>query len=267
MNGQSKYFENMLHFNLMLVNSIGRGFAYNRLPATPHIPQTVADQTNPLRAFFNARKQGRGIWKWEHYFDIYDRHFRRFRGREGHVLEIGVYSGGSLDMWADYFGPGARVYGVDIAPACKSYENATTKIFIGDQADRKFWSGFREKVPALDIVIDDGGHHPEQQIATFEELLPHLRPGGIFLCEDVHGAFNPFASYMHGVAHKLNDFEQVRNNTEDMDRRIVCPATPFQAAVGSVHFYPFVTVVERNATPVAELIAPKHGTQWQPHLK
>jgi hypothetical protein len=38
--------------------------------------------SNPLREFFDSRKQGPGIWKWNHYFDIYDRHFRRFRGQE-----------------------------------------------------------------------------------------------------------------------------------------------------------------------------------------
>src|SRR5438067_13766465 len=53
---------------------------------------------NPLRQFFDARSEGRGIWKWLHYFDIYDRHFSRFRGEAVHVLEIGVYSGGSLEM-------------------------------------------------------------------------------------------------------------------------------------------------------------------------
>ena len=53
------------------------------------------------------------------------------------------------------------------------------KVFIGDQADRKFWSQFRREVPILDLVIDDGGHEPEQQIVSLEELLPHLRPGGV----------------------------------------------------------------------------------------
>src|SRR4051812_44526614 len=57
-----------------------------------------ASMPNPLRAFFDARREGPGIWKWTHYFDIYHRHFARFVGREVHVLEIGIYSGGSLEM-------------------------------------------------------------------------------------------------------------------------------------------------------------------------
>jgi hypothetical protein len=52
----------------------------------------------------------------------------------------------------------------------------------------------------LDIVIDDGGHKYEQQVVNLEELLPHLRPNGVYLCEDVFSAFNLFASYVGGLA-------------------------------------------------------------------
>jgi hypothetical protein len=224
---------------------------------------TPQPRSNSLREFFDRNTQGPGIWKWNHYFDIYDRHFRQFRGQEVHVLEIGVYSGGSLNMWHDYFGPKAIIYGVDIEPNCRVYENDGIKIFIGDQADRSFWCGFRQIVPTLDIVIDDGGHQPEQQIVSVEELLPFLRPGGVYVCEDVHGAYNQFASYVHGLGHKLNDSSQY-GGSDDNDRRLFCGCTPFQSAVGSIHLYPFVTVLERNVVPVAELICPKHGTQWQP---
>jgi hypothetical protein len=222
---------------------------------------------NPLREFFNNRKEGSGIWKWNHYFDIYDRHFCKFRGQEVHVLEIGVYSGGSLEMWRDYFGSKAHIYGVDIEPACRAYETDSVEIVIGDQGDRQFWREFRRKVPVLDIVIDDGGHQPEQQIVSVEELLPFLRPGGVYLCEDVTGEFNQFASYIHGLGHRLNDYSLYREFPDDNSRRLVCGSTPFQCSVGSIHLYPFVTVLERNPFEVAELVAPKHGTEWQPYLK
>jgi hypothetical protein len=235
-------------------------------------PSTAADaisqgHPNPLQKFIEERRQGAGIWKWNHYSDIYDRHFRHFRGKETHVLEIGVYSGGSLEMWREYFGPLATIYGVDIQPDCRVYETDRTKIFIGDQADRSFWREFRQKVPVLDIVIDDGGHAPEQQIVTLEELLPFLRPGGVYLCEDVHWAYNQFASYVNGLSHRLNDFSQIKWSPDDDERRGVCTSTPFQSAVGSIHLYPFVTVIERNTGPVTEFRAPKRGTQWQPFLK
>ena len=135
------------------------GYRSNRSWPALNTAQEISDPANPLRDFFNRHRQGRGIWKWDHYFDGYHRHFSRLRGRETYVLEIGNYSDGNLEMWCDYFGSKAHIYGVDIESACKSYENSMIKVFTGDQADRKFWSQFRREVPILDLVIDDGGHN------------------------------------------------------------------------------------------------------------
>lgn len=37
-------------------------------------------------------------------------------------MEIGVYRGGSLQMWKNYFGEGTRVIGIDITPETKEFE-------------------------------------------------------------------------------------------------------------------------------------------------
>jgi hypothetical protein len=219
-----------------------------------------------LRAFFDERKEGPGIWKWLHYFDIYERHLSRFRNCEVSVLEVGIYSGGSLEMWKDYFGPRCRIYGVDIEPACRAYERDSVKVYIGDQSERTFWSRFKQEVPSLDIVIDDGSHFPEHQIVTFEELLPHLNPGGVYLCEDITGVLNSFASYVYGFAHNLNACAQTQYDADNNERNEVRRATPLQSAVGSIHLYPYVTVVERTAGPVSEFVSVKHGTKWEPFL-
>jgi hypothetical protein len=113
--------------------------------------------------------------------------FKRFRSRHVHILEIGIYSGGSLEMWHDYFGPRSHVYGVDLQEECRRYETDSTRIFIGDQADRDFWRRFRAEVPTLDIVVDEGGHQPHPQAVSLEELLPYLQPHGVYLIEDLHG--------------------------------------------------------------------------------
>jgi hypothetical protein len=132
--------------------SVLRGFNYSKQyesiaaePAATLHPEykATADSPNPLRAFFDSRKTGRGIWKWLHYFDIYHNHFGKFVGGRVNVLEIGVYSGGSLEMWKHYFGPECHIYGVDIEESCKCYENDYTEIFVGDQEDRDFWKTFR----------------------------------------------------------------------------------------------------------------------------
>ena len=64
---------------------------------------------NDLEKYFTENKKRR-IFKWQHYFEVYDRHFSKFRNKEINVLEIGVLHGGSLQMWRDYFGPKAKIY-------------------------------------------------------------------------------------------------------------------------------------------------------------
>ena len=227
--------------------------------------QDAGLDANQLRAFFKARHTGHGIYKWEHYFDIYDRYLQSFRGREIVLVEIGVYSGGSLEMWRDYFGGKCRIIGIDIEPACKSYESDSVRVFIGDQADREFWKRLRQEVGPVDIVIDDGGHTPRQQIVTMEEMLPHMNPGGVYLCEDIHGEFNGFTSYLQGLEQQLSAADLVAN-LQVNERSLTSRATVLQDAIEAIHHYPFMTVIERRKRPIGEFIAPKMGTQWQPYL-
>lgn len=214
-------------------------------------PTSVNAIGNPLHEFFENHRTGRGIWKFRHYFDIYHRHFARFVGKEVHVLEIGVFSGGSLEMWSHYFGPHCHIFGVDIEPACECYKSEKVDIHIGDQADRGFWREFKSRVPRVDILIDDGGHHPNQQIVTLEEMLPYVSPGGVYLCEDAHDVHNGFASYIHGLTKNLNEMTGDRPSV-------------LQQWVQSIHLYPYVTVIEKSLTALERFDAPRHGTEWQP---
>ena len=232
--------------------------------ARPAEQPSVPSSPNPLLEYFEAHVEGRGIWKWRHYFEAYHGHLSKFVGREVHILEIGVYSGGSLEMWKHYFGPQCKIYGVDLEPACEVYADESVRIFLGDQADRSFWKRVKQEVPLLDIVIDDGGHKPHQQIVSLEELLPHLRSGGVYVCEDVQGISQRFADYVSGLVHSLNA-TSITKKAGSVEQ-LASTATPFQAAVHSIHSYPFLTVIEKTTAPMDEFVAPKHGTQWQPFL-
>jgi SAM-dependent methyltransferase len=220
-------------------------------------PFAAPAESNPLARYFNSHSEGKGIWKVEHYLDVYHKYFAKFIGQEVHVLEIGVFSGGSLEMWKSYFGPKCKVYGVDIREQCKAYAGDGIEIFIGDQADRAFWKSFKEKVPRVDILIDDGGHLVEQQVATLEEMLPHLRPGGIYLCEDIVSIHHAFPAYIHGLLRRLNAFEYRPSDLE-------VDATPFQRSIQAIHVYPYVTVIEKSDVPALHFRVPMHGTEWKP---
>jgi hypothetical protein len=226
-------------------------------PPTKAIP--VAP--NPLLEYFERNQMGPGIFKWRHYFVAYQRHLSKFVGRASTLVEVGVYSGGSLPMWRSFLGPDCNVYGIDIEPACAIYENDRISIAIGDQGDRAFWAEFRSAVPEVDIVIDDGGHRVEQQIVTLEEMLPHMRPGGVLIIEDIHGNANDFAQYALGLVDQLNECVEKTNDIYGF------VATPYQRAIHSIHFYPYLLVIEKHATLAPPRFeAPKHGTEWQPFL-
>lgn len=231
--------------------------------AVPVPTVAVARAASDLRDYVETVKTGPGIWKWDHYLEIYEAHFARFRGKPVTLVEIGVYSGGSISMWKAYFGPQCRVIGVDIEDACRIYERNGVEVMIGDQADPAFWQAFRERYPEVDIIVDDGGHLVHQQVATLEGMLAHLRPGGVYLCEDVHGIGNDFYHYICGLGRALH----AEDSTVDLAnpaRRVVCRASPFQSGIHGIHLYPFVVVIERRDAPIAELVAPKRGSQWQP---
>lgn len=226
---------------------------------------------NPLEAFFNSRRPtDRGIWKWLHYFDVYHRHLARFRGPAPiNMLEIGVYGGGSLEMWAQYLDdPVARgligvehgpptIHGVDIDPACKGFERGGVKIHIGDQASSAFWSTFRSEVKPLDIVIDDGGHREDQQLAAWRNLWMHMNPGGVYIVEDVEP--NRFLNEVMLMATMLQPSEPFSRNMDDDERSLIIPASHFQQQVESIHVYTGMVVLEKPAKIPTEFVASRKG--------
>lgn len=131
--------------------------------------------------------------KWQHYFEIYENHLNQFCNKSPTIVEIGVQGGGSLEMWARYFGPESKIIGIDIDPECANlkYDNPNIQVVIGNQADTFFWKNFCNQVGTIDVCIDDGGHFSQQQIVTFENVFPILKLGGIYLCEDCHTSYWP----------------------------------------------------------------------------
>lgn len=203
---------------------------------------------NDLEKYFN-KNNDKLIHKWLHYFDIYDRHFSRFRGKPVTILEFGVYHGGSLQMWKHYFGKNAKIIGVDIDKRCKKLEEDRVKIYIGDQEDRKFLKTLKEEIGTVDIVIEDGGHTMGQQIATFEEIYPIVASKGVFLIEDLHTSYweeygggyrksNTFIEYAKGLIDQLNAWHSKDSHSFKVNE--------FTKTTSSMHFYDSIAVFEKD---------------------
>jgi len=201
---------------------------------------------NPLTAYFEANN-GRVIHKWMHYFDIYHRHFERFRGTSPTVLEFGVYRGGSLQMWKWYFGRRATIVGVDIDPDCKQYEEDSIRVEIGDQEDREFLRSLADRFGPFDVVIDDGGHTMAQQLATFDEIYPRTR--GTFLVEDLHTSY--WAEFDGGYRKGGTFIERAKELVDQLNAWHSRDAGSFQVdaftrSTGGIHFYDSVIVFEKE---------------------
>ena len=222
---------------------------------------------NDLEKHF-TKNTGRLIHKWKHYFEIYDRHFSRFRGTDVHIVEFGISHGGSLQMWKQYFGSNAKIFGIDINPHCKKLEEEQIEIFIGDQEDRRFLKSLTEKIPKIDILIDDGGHTMKQQINTYEELFSYIDKNGVYLCEDLHTSYWP--KFGGGYKKRGTFIERSKNfidyinawHSVQTSRLIV---TEFTKSVHSLHYYDSVLVIEKR--PIEKPFHLKTGTATIPDFQ
>lgn len=143
------------------------------------------------------------------YFEVYDELFSKFRNKKITFVEVGVLGGGSLFMWRDYFGPEARIIGVDLNPNAKKWEAYGFEIYIGSQSDELFWNNFIETVGKVDALLDDGGHSYEQQVITVEKMLDNINDGGLLVVEDTH------TSYMQDFGPKKYSFMQYTKHLID----------------------------------------------------
>ena len=202
---------------------------------------------NELEQYFEKNDK-RLINKYQHYFDVYDRHFSKYKGQEITIVEIGVFQGGSLQMWRSYFGPKAKIWGIDIDPRCKLLEEQNTNIIIGSQEDESFLESIYDITGPIDILIDDGGHTQKQQITTFNILFDKIKNDGVYLCEDVHTSYwlsygggsnrmGTFIQFTKKLIDKLNAFHSEENSLQ---------VDSFTKSAKSIHYYDSIVVIEKG---------------------
>jgi predicted O-methyltransferase YrrM len=117
------------------------------------------------------------------------------RLRPERIVELGIFRGGSTALLCELARPRCLV-AVDLEPVdARLREFAARPELAGalrlhegvDQADRPRLAeitGAAFGDAPLDLVIDDCSHLYEPTRASFNELFPRLRPGGMFVIED-----------------------------------------------------------------------------------
>ena len=131
--------------------------------------------------------KGRG---WHNFTTLYSVLFKEFEDRSIRLFELGLSipgrPGASLRGWRDLF-PNASVYGADIDRTVLFQDNRI-ETFYCDQLDKasihQLWSEPHLQ-NGVDIIIEDGLHTFEGNISFLENSIEHLRPGGIYVIEDI----------------------------------------------------------------------------------
>ena len=199
-----------------------------------------------LHRFFLNNGEKR-LHKWLHYFDIYERHFDRFRDRPIKLLEIGVHGGGSLKMWGEYFHRDSTIVGIDINPECKVHAGGNIDVHIGSQDDADFVSGVADKYDGFDIVIDDGSHVNSHVINTFNVLYERVSADGVYLVEDMHTSYWP--RFGGGLGKKGTFIEFAKSKIDELNANHVrrgLDVNDFTRTTDSIVFYDSVVVFERR---------------------
>ena len=215
---------------------------------------------NDLFKYFE-NNQNRAIDKWLHYFEIYETYFSKYRGKEINILEIGLFQGGSIQLWQNYFGDKLNYYGIEIDPKCKRYEENKVKIFIGSQSDPQFLAEVISQIPKLDIIIDDGGHTMNQQIVSFKSLFNHVKDDGIYLIEDLHTSYwkvygggykrqGTFINFSKNLIDKINAHHSKQKSLV---------VDNYTNTIKSLHYYDSVLVVLKGiiSKPISKLTGNK----------
>jgi hypothetical protein len=137
-----------------------------------------------------------GTDKLDHgYITYYRRVLGTRRFHQMTVFEIGVGGyespepGGSLQFWRDYF-PRSTIIGLDISEKTLDY-GPRVKFARADQSSAADLESVVAEYGPPDIVIDDGSHIGEHQIASFECLWPKLPSEGVYVIEDLATSFAP----------------------------------------------------------------------------
>lgn len=122
------------------------------------------------------------------YGEVYENLFAPFKDKLVYLLELGVYAGGSLRAWQEYF-TNAAIIGIDNNVEPLDLPKGVF-FFRGDQQDEKFLGELVALFDSFDIIIDDAGHFWGPQQASFRYLWPHVKKGGLYIIEDLATSYD-----------------------------------------------------------------------------
>lgn len=122
------------------------------------------------------------------YIDVYDSIFSQFKDTPIQLMELGIASGASLLMWAQFFTKG-NIIGFDIVePLRKDYLETLPNVsmIFGDAYDEDNANYLIQNLSKQDVFIEDGSHDIDKQIIALHKYHQLVKPGGYYICEDMY---------------------------------------------------------------------------------
>ena len=96
-------------------------------------------------------------------------------------------TGASLRAFREFL-PHARIFGADVDREISCSKNRTSRPFTLDQTKMESFDALATAIDCKpDVIIDDGLHSPNANIATLIFALRNLSKGGWFIVEDIRG--------------------------------------------------------------------------------
>jgi hypothetical protein len=155
--------------------------------------------TGPALREIHLAHAGKVSQKWSLFLDVYERVLAPRREDALRLVEIGVQNGGSLEIWAKYFPRAAAIVGCDIDPRCGAlrFEDPRIRVVVGPVNAPDTARAILSLANPIDVFVDDGSHRSPDVILGFMNYFPFVRPGGVYLVEDLHCAYRP--EYQGGI--------------------------------------------------------------------
>jgi len=182
--------------------------------------------------------------KMDHYFPVFERYLAKYIGKEFTLLEIGIGSGGSLQIWKKYFGDKVRVCGID-KNSDTIYSEPQIETYLGSQSDTDFLISTMKQIGPVDVIIDDASHVQDDIYNTFITLFPLLNDGGVYIIEDLHSSY--WQEYDGGLDKPNNFVTRVSGQVHSVNKKWVrVPFGPIVDGITSMSFYDSMFVAEKD---------------------
>jgi hypothetical protein len=250
------------------------------------INRETPNKENSLAEIYENYDGPYGFDHWKEYASHYDFHLKQVlhdlpTTKTFRMLEIGVQSGGSVEIWASYFSTKPFYYvGMDIDERCKRSEDVKRNIFIeiGSQESPEFLLRICQKHGPFDFIIDDGGHTSEMMKVSLDTLFLSdscMTKNSLYAIEDMHSMVGvkfsnraldipwiPAEMFrrMHYYWYKRANLWKLWKNSSSLDKE-------WTDRIKSISLYDSMMFVRRHGTESGPMTRILKGNDWIPYQK